>query len=63
MRITVDGKRTEISTGKKVLSEKWSTNSGRVKGNGEEARLFNRHLASMQLKIEKIYERLIEEDN
>lgn len=62
MRITVDGKRAEISTGKKVLPEKWNTNSGRLKGNGEEARVINRHLSTIQLKIEKIYDRLSEED-
>ncbi len=62
MRITVDGKRAEIATGKKTLVEKWSSSSSRIKGNGEEARVINRHLSTIQLKIEKIFDRLSEED-
>ncbi|MTI40008.1 site-specific integrase [Fulvivirga lutimaris] len=62
LRITLDGKRAEISTGKKILPEKWNTNSGRARGNSEEARVFNRHLSSMEMKIEGIYNKLIEEE-
>lgn len=57
-RITVNGKRAEISTGKKVLPEKWNVNSGRMKGNSEEARVFNRALTNMHLAIERIYDDL-----
>jgi len=62
MRITVNGKRAEISTGKKILPENWSTNSGRVKGNSEEARIVNRHLSSLQMKAEKIHDRLQDQE-
>ena len=61
-RITVDGKRAEISTGKKVLAERWSVSSGKVKGNGEEARIINNHLMKMKLKLDKIYDQLIEKE-
>lgn len=62
LRITLDGKRAELSTGKKILPEKWNTNSGRTRGNSEEARMLNRHLSNMEMKIESIYNRLIEEE-
>lgn len=61
-RITINGKRAEISTGKKVLPEKWSVNAGKVKGNSEEAKIINRHLGNMKLKLDKIHDRLEEED-
>ena len=37
-RITICGKRAEISTGKSALVEKWIANVGRVKGHNEESR-------------------------
>lgn len=61
-RITVDGKRAEIATGKKILPEKWNVNSGRMKGNSEEARKFNRVLINMHLGLERIYDDLKEKE-
>ncbi len=61
VRITVDGKRAELSTGKKVLPEKWNVNSGRMKGNMEEARLLNKHLSTIHLDLERIFDRLSDE--
>lgn len=61
-RITVDGKRSELSTGKKILPEKWNVASGRMRGSSEEARTFNRHLSKIQMKLEKIFEQLSDED-
>ncbi|MEQ6118767.1 site-specific integrase [Reichenbachiella sp. MALMAid0571] len=61
-RITINGKRAEISTGKKVLPEKWSVMAGKVKGNSEEARIINRHLGNMKLKLDKIHDRLEEDE-
>ena len=58
VRITVDGKRAELSTGKKVLPEKWNVNAGRMKGNSEEARVFNRALTKIYVELEKIYDDL-----
>ena len=45
-RITINGKRAEISTGKSVIIENWLANAGRVKGSNEEARTINRYLAA-----------------
>jgi len=32
LRITIEERRTEISTGREVLSDKWNSASGRMKG-------------------------------
>ena len=59
-RVTVDGKRAEISTGKKTDPEKWNVNSGRIRGNTEEARTINSFLNKMIVKLEKIFDQLRE---
>ena len=55
IRITIDGKRVEISTGKKVAIEKWSSEGQNVKGNNEEARTINQFIRLMIGQIEKIH--------
>lgn len=62
VRVTVDGKRVELSTGKKIQPDQWNINAGRIKGNSEEARIINRHLNNIYLKLEKIYDQLVEKD-
>lgn len=62
VRLTVDGKRAELSTGKKISPEKWNVNSGKVKGNSEEARIINNYLNQVYLKLQKIYDKLLEKD-
>lgn len=57
-RITIDGKRIDISTSKYVEESKWLTNSHRVKGSNEEARSINVHLDKLSLKIEEIEKKL-----
>ena len=44
LRITIDGHRLEVSTKRYVEPLKWSTESGRMKGNSEEARSLNSFL-------------------
>jgi antitoxin component of RelBE/YafQ-DinJ toxin-antitoxin module len=53
LRITVDGKRFEVSTNKYIEKSKWSTEMKRIKGNSEEARSVNEHL---NLLISKVFE-------
>lgn len=43
-RITVNGRRVEISTKKSIDPIKWSTETGRAKGNSEESRLINQSI-------------------
>ena len=44
LRITIDGKRLEISTKRYVDQLKWSSEAGKMKGNSEEARSLNSFL-------------------
>ena len=44
LRITIDGQRLEISTKRYVESSKWNSESGKMKGNSEEARSLNSYL-------------------
>jgi len=57
-RITIEGKRIDISTSKYIEISKWSTESNRIKGNSEDARLINAHLDKMSLKIQEIEKKL-----
>ncbi|RBP32804.1 site-specific recombinase XerD [Oceanihabitans sediminis] len=50
-RITVNGKRIEMSTGRFVDPSKWSTSAGKMKGQSEEARSVNRQLDMLKVKI------------
>lgn len=50
-RITINGKRIELSTGRGVQITKWSVESGRMKGNSEEARSINEQLDILKIKI------------
>ncbi|WP_298288844.1 site-specific integrase [uncultured Lutibacter sp.] len=50
-RITVNGKRIEMSTGRFIDPSKWSTSAGKMKGQSEEARSVNRQLDMLKVKI------------
>jgi len=50
-RITVNGKRIEMSTGRFVDGSKWSSSTGKMKGQSEEARSVNRQLDMLKVKI------------
>ena len=39
LRLTIQGKRIDKSTGKFVLPEKWNTETSRLKGNSEDSRV------------------------
>ena len=60
-RVTINGKRAEISTGKYVEIKNWIANAGRVKGGSEEVRTINRFLDNINIKLYKIYEILKDE--
>ena len=59
LRITVNGKRAEFSTGKDVEISKWSSAQNRLKGNSEEARAINKYLDILYSKILEIERNLI----
>ena len=50
-RITINGKRIELSSNRFVEISKWSTESGKMKGNSEEARSINSHLDMLKIQI------------
>ncbi|WP_298152164.1 site-specific integrase [Flavobacterium sp.] len=50
-RITVNGKRIELTTGRFVEISKWSADAGKMKGTTDEARSINSQLDILKLKI------------
>ncbi len=48
LRVTIDGKRFEVTTQRYVESTKWSSAAGKVKGSTEEARSINQHLDNLE---------------
>lgn len=62
LRITVNGKRTEIATKKSVEEDRWDSRNGKVKGNKEDARVINNHLDNLKLKLNKLYNKLVDSD-
>lgn len=61
MRITINGRRTEISTHRKVVLEKWDSKAGKLRGIKSEIREFNNYLDFLRAKVYKAYKRLEEE--
>lgn len=61
LRITVNGRRSEIATGRECLSEKWNARAGRVFGTKEDTKTLNVHLDTLQNKLYKIHRELIDE--
>ncbi len=56
LRITVNGKRSEVSIKRKILPEKWNSVTGSMRGKSTEAGNFNRYLNSIRSRVDKIYE-------
>jgi len=61
MRITVDGKRSELSVKRKINPEKWNSQAGKMKGTTQEIRELNRFMDHTRAKVNMIYDRLMEE--
>ncbi len=62
LRITVDGVRSEMSTGRSCEIERWNAKSGKVIGNREEIRTLNAYLEKIRGDIFAIYTALTIED-
>lgn len=50
-RITIDGRRLDISTGHYVEESKWSVDSSRMKGSSQETRTINSQLEMLRAKV------------
>ena len=48
LRLTICGKRFELSTHRYVSPARWSVDAGKVKGNSEEARSINAYLDTLK---------------
>lgn len=54
-RITVNGKRAELSVKRFIEPSKWIKTAGMVKGSSEEARIINNQLVIIRTSIYRIY--------
>jgi len=62
LRITVNGKRAELSISRKVDVDKWSSASGKMKGSSSESQQLNKYIDSISNKIYKIHQQLVSEN-
>lgn len=60
MRITVNGKRADISAGRECEPTKWNSHAGRAIGTKEEIKSLNNYLDSLQSKIRDAHQTLID---
>ena len=60
LRVTVNGKRSEISIKRKIDPGRWDSSTNRVRGNKEDAREVNSLIDSFILRCNRIYSNLIE---
>lgn len=59
MRITIDGKISELSTKRTILSSKWNSQAQSVKGSSEECKSLNFYLKTFEQKVYDTYHKLI----
>jgi len=62
LRYTVNGRRTEVSISKRIDPVKWNAKTGRMRGSGMEAIAFNQYLDTIRNKVNKVHQRLVEEE-
>jgi len=62
LRITVDGKRSEVTTGRECYPEKWNIKSGRAIGTKENIKSFNAFLDILRAKVYEGHRYLSEND-
>lgn len=61
LRITVNGRRCELSIKRKISLKSWNPNTGMMRGKAGDAGEFNRYLNIIRNRIDKIYEDLTKE--
>ena len=60
MRLTVDGKRIELTTKRECEPEKWNPMSGRKNGTKEDTRVLNAYLDTFQSKVYEVHRQLLD---
>jgi len=59
LRITIDGKRAELSTGKSVERNAWMSRTGRAKGFSQKAKRLNNELSLIEFSLLEAYHAMI----
>jgi site-specific recombinase XerD len=62
LRITVNGKRAELSTNESINTSQWDSSLQRAKGRSESARTLNDHLDSLQTRLRREFNKLTENE-
>lgn len=62
LRLTVNGKRSELSISRKIEPEKWHARLGKMKGSDAKAVQLNQYLDTVRSKINRIHQRFIDEE-
>lgn len=62
MRITVNGKRAELTTGRECEPSEWNTGSSRAKGTRERVRSFNAYLDGLQTRVYDAHKAITDAD-
>ncbi|WP_299153145.1 site-specific integrase [uncultured Christiangramia sp.] len=62
LRITYDGKRSEVSTLRKVSLSKWNSKANKVGGSSIEAKQVNRNLDIIKNRIYEIYQKYLDNE-
>ncbi len=60
LRLTVNGKRSELSVSRKVDPQRWDSRTNKLRGTSSEARELNIYLDKVRSRINKIHEKLID---
>jgi site-specific recombinase XerD len=60
LRITIDGKRIEVSSKRYVNPDKWNANGQKLSGSGEDVKKLNAHLKTLEHQVYDIYRDMIE---
>ena len=61
-RITVNGKRANISLKRKIILSEWDSVKGKARGNKQESRLLNRYLDLVKNRIYEAHDQLLKEN-
>src|SRR5580704_15694324 len=62
LRITIEGKRFEVTTKRYIESSKWSAKAEKAKGNTEEARSLNSYLDVLKQKVYGYQKEILKEE-
>ncbi|WP_342769419.1 Arm DNA-binding domain-containing protein [Mucilaginibacter oryzae] len=60
LRITVNGKRSETTTGRECEPSQWNSIAGRLKGTKEDTKSFNAYLDTLQKQVYEAHSQLTE---